>query len=189
VIASVAMTTKVHVGGEGSEQRTHERYKIFRAYVEHEDVLVNNRLLWNINIQGFLFATYGFSVQKLAEVVSGHEWKVSGIVPLCSLIVMLPIVGFLVSCFSLIGVVAAQDAIRALKEQWEGLVGEEYSPKDLTLLPNLIGGGKGASYMKHHEWGFHAPKMIPVICLTVWALLFLSFFATLFYYHFFRVGG
>jgi hypothetical protein len=34
-----------------------EHYKLFRDYIEHEDGLVNQRLLWNINIQGFLFAT------------------------------------------------------------------------------------------------------------------------------------
>src|ERR1051325_2213045 len=56
----------------------HVHYKIFRDYIEHEDGLIDKRLLWNINIQGFLFATYGFSVQKLAEVqaVSRHVEEV-----------------------------------------------------------------------------------------------------------------
>jgi hypothetical protein len=35
-----------------------------------EDELLNHRITWNLAIQGFLFATYGFSIQKLAEVQS-----------------------------------------------------------------------------------------------------------------------
>src|SRR5262249_24622108 len=43
-------------------------YSAFRDYVKHEDDLTNNRLNWNFTIQGFLFAAYSFSVQKIVEV-------------------------------------------------------------------------------------------------------------------------
>jgi hypothetical protein len=48
-----------------SELPIHQHYKIFRDYVEHEDFLVNNRLLWNINIQGLLFAAYAIALQRI----------------------------------------------------------------------------------------------------------------------------
>src|SRR5580658_9768416 len=51
-------------GGAASQVPKHVHYKLFRDYIEHEDSLINQRLLWNINIQGFLFAAYGLSVQK-----------------------------------------------------------------------------------------------------------------------------
>src|SRR5437879_8379854 len=45
-------------------------YRIFRTYVEHEDDLINQRQTWNLTIQGFLFASYAFSLQKLVEAES-----------------------------------------------------------------------------------------------------------------------
>lgn len=51
----------------------HEHFAIFRKYIDHEDQLIHERLLWNITIQGFLFAAYGFAVTKLAEIQSKAE--------------------------------------------------------------------------------------------------------------------
>ena len=48
----------------------HEHYAIFRDYLKHEDNLINNRLNWNFTIQGFLFASYTFTIQKIAEIKS-----------------------------------------------------------------------------------------------------------------------
>ena len=44
-----------------------EHFKIFRDYMQHEDNLINQRVSWNSTIQGFHFATYGLSQQKLPD--------------------------------------------------------------------------------------------------------------------------
>jgi hypothetical protein len=44
-------------------------YELFRSYVRHEDNLINNRLTWILTIHGFLYATYGFTLQKELEVI------------------------------------------------------------------------------------------------------------------------
>jgi hypothetical protein len=167
----------------------HKHYQIFREYVEHEDALVNNRVLWNINIQGFLFAAYGFSVQALAQDFLNFGRKMSAVEPLIILVVMLPIVGISVSYFSLKGVKAAQKAISDLKAQWDEVVKKLYAASDPDLLPCLIGGGKPSepSTVQKHNWGFLAPKGIPIICIIVWGTLLLTFFAICVYSHFFKV--
>jgi hypothetical protein len=45
-------------------------YQQFRDYAKHEDGLINNRMTWIFNIHGFLYATYGFTIQKKLEVIS-----------------------------------------------------------------------------------------------------------------------
>jgi len=42
-------------------------YDRIRAYVQHEDDLVNSRLTWSLTIHGFLFAIYGILIGKIAD--------------------------------------------------------------------------------------------------------------------------
>jgi len=147
----------------------HEHYKIFRSYVEHEDALTNNRLLWNINIQGFLYAAYGFAIEKLVEVQSSECFpKVSGTgaIALHWFIFFLPILGIFISFISWMGVMAAQGAIAALKNKWEKVL----KTTDDPVLPGLTGGGND----KHHKLGFLAPRLFPWLFIETWLLLFLS---------------
>lgn len=59
-------------------------YATYRAYVQHEDDLTNNRLNWNFTIQGFLFAAYSFSLQKIAEVRADMLNSKAAPSPFCS---------------------------------------------------------------------------------------------------------
>jgi len=43
-------------------------YEVFRDYIKHEDNLINNRLTWILTIHGFLYATYGLTMQKKMEI-------------------------------------------------------------------------------------------------------------------------
>jgi hypothetical protein len=50
-------------------------YEVFRGYIKHEDGLIDNRVTWLSQIHGFLYATYGFTLQKKIEImqqVSSH---------------------------------------------------------------------------------------------------------------------
>jgi hypothetical protein len=48
-------------------------FKLFRAYRLREHDLLNHRLTWYLTIQGFLFVTYGYCVQKPAEIEVGEN--------------------------------------------------------------------------------------------------------------------
>jgi hypothetical protein len=48
-------------------------YEVFRGYIKHEDGLIDNRVTWLSQIHGFLYATYGLTLQKkLMQQVSSH---------------------------------------------------------------------------------------------------------------------
>lgn len=167
----------------------HEHYKIFRDYVEHEDELIANRLSWNITIQGFLFATYGLSIQKLTEVLTPHgTYGPVSRIPLELkslqwLTIVLPVFGMLISGISFFGVQAAQNAIEGLNEIWARVPKPEGSP----LLPELTGGAtrqsskigskqnpaRGAN--QNHSKGFWAPKIFPLLFIAAWLALFVTY--------------
>jgi hypothetical protein len=44
-------------------------YETFRNYARHEDNLINNRVMWLLSIHGFLYATYGLTLQKKLEII------------------------------------------------------------------------------------------------------------------------
>ncbi len=48
-------------------------YELYRQYVTHEDNLTNNRMTWLLTIHGFLYATYGFTLQKKFEIYQKVE--------------------------------------------------------------------------------------------------------------------
>lgn len=43
-------------------------YDRIRAYLEHEDDLINTRLTWSLTVHGFLFAIYGLLLGKIADL-------------------------------------------------------------------------------------------------------------------------
>jgi hypothetical protein len=84
----------------------HEFYTILRHYVQHEDELIHQRTSWNWGIQGFLFTAFAISIQKmmdasekLAPANIGVE-RIYGERQLEHLVLAIPIVGILVSVFS-----------------------------------------------------------------------------------------
>ncbi len=106
------------------------RYKIFRDYLKHEDDLINNRLSWNFTIQGFLFAAYVFSLQKIADIRLGllnnsvvteriKQLKVlHTLYDLQLFLVIVAALGVSVSFLVYLSVSAARLAIQSLEEKW-----------------------------------------------------------------------
>ena len=157
----------------------HQHFKLYRDYLEHEDFLIDKRLLWNLSIQGFLFATYGLSVQKLAEVQShqptaGNE--ILGAWALHALLFALPALGVVISFLSWQGVHAARTAIKRLDDEWKAIENDYQAAhkaakphQPLPQLPNITGGGAPLA----HDWGLRAPLFYPWAFIVVWGALFL----------------
>ncbi|MGA2905059.1 MAG: hypothetical protein ABSD98_14595 [Candidatus Korobacteraceae bacterium] len=57
-----------YAGTDALPKRHRQLYSVFRDYIKHEDDLINYRLNWNFTIQGFLFAAYSFTLQKVADL-------------------------------------------------------------------------------------------------------------------------
>jgi|SRR5271165_455210 len=180
-----------------SSPETH--YKIFRDYVEHEGVLINNRLSWNFTIQSFLFATYGICLQKL--LTHGQDQEVAAIRTLLTRFTyyLIPTVGLLVAALSLLGTWAARKAIRQLERDWNWIflrvpnhpptgdsplkriwrvlkqrgdrTYEEAVKRALREARPFLPKLTGGGDPTAHFWGFWAPLVVPVVFLAAWLTL------------------
>jgi hypothetical protein len=89
---------------ELDEKQAHYEYIAFQ--IDREDNLVNQRLTWTLQLNGFLFAA-------LALIGSEMDKKLHDV-----LLNVLPIAGFTVSFAGLLGVIAANLSMENLKSQW-----------------------------------------------------------------------
>jgi hypothetical protein len=157
-----------------------ELYRLYRSYLEHEDELIHQRQTWSLTIQGFLFATFGFSVQKLAEIQSRlvTDPACSGLtlekcvakfpndIGLEALVHILPFVGFGVSLFAWLSIEAARMAIEQLRNSWKSY---RSNNGGLPNLPMIVGGGSRTAKV----FGFFAPRLISFVFMGAWWYLLL----------------
>jgi len=164
-----------------------QHYEIFRDYVKHEDDLINHRLNWNFTIQGFLFAAYTLSMQKIAELkiaVLAHSHpqmalslfnsSTLGLRELRIAMLMVALVGLFVSFGVYLSVSAARMAIDEVTEKWNSLY-SDYQPNPERgkphchglYLPGIIGGGR----LMAHKLGFYAPRWLSLGFIAAWSLL------------------
>lgn len=166
--------------GNADFQSMIQAFQVFRAYICHEDELINQRVLWNINLEAFLVATYGYSVQKLIEIHDKAGVYPVGSFALHTLILVIPILGFVISVASALGVSAAKRAILRLYVQWERVKKERYSQTQYDC-PSLIGGGctkeEPPEFTNRpiHEDGLRAPLWFPRAFMLFWPILLLSY--------------
>ncbi len=115
-------------------------YDRIRAKIEHEDNLVNQRIMWMITLQGLLFTAYGFSLSAQAtslSVSSCDENYKMFISTLTTLRQAMVAVGVGSSFATLLGVIAAHRAIR--DDQHTLRRGQDNCKYDLKTFPNPIG--------------------------------------------------
>jgi len=156
------------LGGSASKLSLEKHYRLFREYVVHEDALINKRLLWNINIQGFLLAGYGYTVQKLAEVQKDPLAcpPEDGLHLLRFLIVVIPILGIAISLLGWLGVEAARKAIEKLRDGWK-TAQSEHPNETVITMPGLVGAGNDLL----HTLGLLAPRLFPWAFCVIWVTL------------------
>jgi hypothetical protein len=137
----------------------HDLYEAYRSYVRHEDSLVDSRLSWNLTVQGFLFAGYSVLAQKAFETCSAE--KTMGFGSLLRWMWALAALGMLISLVSLLGVLAANSAIRNVRKLWE-----KKHTKLIDLFPPLTGGGVGWA-----EVVGMIPQLLPLLFCFAWAFI------------------
>lgn len=141
-------------------------FRLLREYLVHEDDLINQRTKWLITIQSFLIATFGFSVQKLLEVIAKGDVPLSAGVRaryFCFLLILV-FVGLATSYVSRASVKAAVTAMDSLGEHWRKNRDKYPGPE---WLPGLIGGGS----LETHFKGTRMPLWLPNVFFILWVLV------------------
>jgi hypothetical protein len=166
-----------------------ELYSIFRNQIMHEAGLINQRLSWNLSIQGFLFTAYTFTLQKIAElkvqlvthlsspVDIGTFSSFSGIHDLRLSLVVIAAVGALVSISVYVSVVAARRAQIEVNSKWtddhkEYRPGPDKKHSHGHHLPGLVGGGHWRTF----PLGLWASLGLPLVFIIAWPILFVLTF-------------
>lgn len=145
-----------------------EYFKVFREHRICEQNLINHRLTWNLAIQGFLFATYGFCLQKVAELQSGESqahiaWARDAIHELRTLLEAIPWLGIFLSLFVFLSIMGAKFSLSKLRHDWQTEI-ENKCPHE-PFVPNPAGGGSSFAL-----WlGLLPPLLIPAAFAAAWA--------------------
>jgi hypothetical protein len=176
-------------------------YGLFRDYVKHEDGLVNNRLLWLLSIHGFLYATYGFTIQKkleIAQKIADIIHEKSDIYAQCYIetspllvsiiqtelfLLCIIMVGALISIAGLISIGAAKSAAKSIREifnqQYSSLITARFGIRYTFTAGNNVTNyavfpsivGGGRRGL---DWrGFVASTAIPWVLLISWSVAFI----------------
>jgi hypothetical protein len=173
-----------------------KHYEVLRDYAKHEDILVNNRVTWILTIHGFLYATYGFTLQKKVEVIeklqAAQRQTLEGL-DITDLVLMstegpvlhalrdldlfmliIASVGAVVSGLGVWSISAAKSSVINVKKIFEKKV--KVTPRtdelgqvadfDDFLVPTIAGGGR-----RFATWaGSSASVLIPVFLAISWVV-------------------
>ena len=160
-------------------------YQIYRDYVIHQTSLINNRLTWILTIHGFLYATYGITLQKEIDLTrQSYEVlsKNSDVGAICSSFIEVHFFLFMISCVglsisyyglkSIRAAINASHGIEALysnkykhieNESINGMIMLYYDVDGVTI-PYIRGAGLGGNI--HH--GNAASVAIPYVLGLSW---------------------
>jgi hypothetical protein len=124
--------------GDFSIEKIEALYDRYRSKIEHEDNLINQRIMWMITLHGLLFTAYGFSLSAEANSLSfiktaPDEYRLfkSNLIVLRDAMVW---IGIGSAFAALIGVVAANRAIRDDETQFRQL-----KKNNSAVIENPIG--------------------------------------------------
>lgn len=119
-------------------------FAVYRAYIEHEDTLIDQRMTWFIQLHSFLIATYSVLTGAVASVLLGSAKVASVMLPLVLTIgtamqFAVALVGIVSAASAFVSVRAAMRAVDKLSKMGNLLLADAQSR---DALPLLSGGGQ-----------------------------------------------
>jgi len=181
----------INNGEDNTPTNTLAMFSTYRLYEEHENNLLNHRTTWLVTINSVIIATFGFSCQKLLEVIEriaefdngeAHtkhrikEYLEGSLDDYRKFLVALAIIGLIVSLWSTLSISAAVRAQVVLRRKWKRFS----SRPDAVWLPDLSGGGsKYASRL-----GGWMALGLPIFLSILWIIIIIVFANLQFSMHF-----
>jgi hypothetical protein len=146
-----------------------EYFHLFRDYRIREHDILNHRLTWNLTVQGFLFVTYGYCVQKLAEVEAGENGVDSTLAHISHAMFQLklitrliPLAGLAMSVVMVFAVITTYRVLSKLQKEWNEKI-DRHEP----YMPNP----SGAAIKWATLSGLSPPLLLPVIFILAWIVI------------------
>jgi len=146
---ALGVADSVDASSAANRPSSSDLYDAIATQIERETVLINHRLTWTLQLNGFLFATLGF--------LGGRD--LTDVALLTLVHTLIPITGFFVSLAGALGVCAAQSQISYLTKRWEAWLTEDARPRPF--------GSKRGSYLI----GILPCLLPPAVLMLVWATL------------------
>jgi hypothetical protein len=163
-------------------------YERLRAYVQHEDGLINSRLTWSLTVHGFLFAAFGLLAGKIADIVVNSPDPPSlqlqnVVIILMVLLLVIALVGVVVGILSRMAIAASHYAVQHLYSiahragalRIARLTDPAAAPpvvqNGCMLFPAIIGGGDrgGLTVGARHYY-----LILPNLLTGVWFLILIG---------------
>lgn len=158
-----------------------KRWEMARELIEHEDNLVNHRIGWLLNLQGFLFAALGLGASAL---VSGANKEYDQMI--YGLLYAISLAGCCQPFLIMSSLKAARDQVFAVENWWElfgnkpvadwqGLCVEEKFPpiKGRPVYHHKIRPQQTMAELMH---GFKGPYRIPPLLGGIWVTVLVILF-------------
>jgi hypothetical protein len=134
-------------------------YSVIRAQIEHEDNLINARVIWMVISQSFLFTSFATALNSPAKTEDQffpklHTW----------LLWLVPGVGIALSCLVGISILSSLHRLRATRDFFAHYPtdkrNDRFPPIESTTL--------------HDSIGPVPPVTIPVVFILAWGALLLQ---------------
>lgn len=133
---------------EETEPNQNTAYANLSKQISHEESLINNRIMWMLTFQGFLFASIA--------LIGNNQIN-------CALRSILqqiiPTLGTIIAVLTLLGVIGAYVSIHQQREDWKPYL-KSYPPP---------GGRKSAMWL-----GRFASGLIPLIMILAWVYVYIK---------------
>lgn len=135
-----------------------EIYKIYKSYLEHENLLLNQRVTWLVTIQSFFLAAYAIPLGRIeintSLIMDWKDIRTFYAVSLC--------IGAFCACIaSFMSIIAATNAQKDIEKKW---LAEHRDDAVRLGLPHIAGGGS----KNRGKLGGTFARVIPVIMALFW---------------------
>lgn len=149
-------------------------YRRFRDQIEHEDTLYNQRILWLIYIQAFLFATLGLLMRaRYAE-------NSDAVTVVYMVIFLIGGLGVFIAVISRRVLDNSGEALDEIREMWTKLVDNEMPEKLKIYFPHVSGGDgkirtirRDPDPQKNEAKTLFRSRNLPNVLCYAWALVVL----------------
>ena len=147
--------------------------KALRSQIEHEDILVNNRLGWLTTLQGLLFAGYAVLSTQDAQGASSAPHGAFGVAGQLHVFAWAGLVSTVVVACSIVAALAAIERL-TMAHEIPHKAGQDSAFSVHQTDPTLVCVESHPSLTSSapiHVLGLAAPLLLPVLLAAVWILV------------------